>query len=193
MSTDAGAPQLPQLPDRPQYRGLLVHRNLRHKFSLLYPDGWGTSDVPRAAGGGVVLSPDGEDPHTSVLVRSVLLPSRVRPTDLPDLHEGLLDGVRQLPGAEIIREKADVVGKLLDAEAEHTYTDAQDGTVRRRWVRLLCQDKVQVSLVAQGSTEERYAYWLPMFTTVMRTVQFADWWAEVTGMSWQKTVEPAEF
>ena len=80
------------------------------------------------------------------------------------------------------------MGKLLDLEAEHTYRDPAGGETRRRWVRLLCQDRVQVSLVAQGSSEQAYAYWLPMFNTVMRTVRFADWWAESTGTSWQASL-----
>jgi hypothetical protein len=60
--------------------------------------------------------------------------------------------------------------------------------VRRRWVRLLCQGNIQISIVCQGSSEARYTYWLPMFNTVMRSVRFSDWWAEATGHSWRKTV-----
>ncbi|HEU5319057.1 MAG TPA: hypothetical protein VFX49_23300 [Chloroflexota bacterium] len=175
---------------RPVFSGLLVYRHLGHRFSLLYPEGWHQAKAPRAAGGGVVFSPDPEDLHTSVLVQSRRLPSAVEPADLPALRDGMLEGIRQLPGAAIEEQKAEAVAdRLLDAEAKHTYRDPEAGVVRKRWIRLLCQGSVQVSIVCQGSSEERYAYWLPMFNTVMRTVKFADWWAEATGHSWRKTLD----
>jgi hypothetical protein len=47
---------------------------------------------------------------------------------------------------------------------------------------------VQISLSAQGSSPATFAYWLPMFNTAMRTVRFGDWWAELTGTSWRRTL-----
>jgi hypothetical protein len=176
-------------PARPAYHGLAVYRHLGHRFSLLYPQHWGRTDAPKGAGGGVVFSPDPADPHTSLLVQSRRLPGRFRAADLEVLREGFLAGIRRLPGVEIASERAEAVGKLLDLEAQHTYHDPADGAVRRRWVRLLCQDRVQVSLVAQGSTDAAFAYWLPMFNTAMRTVQFADWWANSTGTSWRASLD----
>ena len=179
--------------DRPSFHGLAVYRNLRNRFSLLYPEGWHQTAAPPSSGGGVVLSPDAADPHTSVLIQSRRLPSAVHPDDLAALREGLLEGVGQLPEAHVQRQKAEVIGKLLDAEAQHTYRGAESGSVRQRWVRLLCQGNVQLSIVCQASTVERFAYWLPMFNTVMRTVQFADWWADATGQSWRKELtDPVE-
>jgi hypothetical protein len=172
----------------PAYRGLAVYRHLGHKYSLLYPEGWTRTDAPRRAGGGVVFTPDPADVQTSLLVQSRRLPSRVGAEDLDVLREGVLAGLLHLPDAEIEHEHADTVGRLLDVEARHTYRDPESGVTRKRWVRLLCQDRVQVSLVAQGSTEAAFAYWLPMFNTAMRTVQFADWWAESTGTSWRATL-----
>ena len=178
---------------RPAFRGLAVYRDLKNRFSLLYPEGWSQSAAPRAAGGGAILSPDPEDRHSYVLVQGRKLPSSVTKDDLDALRDGLLDGITQLPGAAIQEQKADVVNKLLDAEAKHTYQDAETGEIRQRWVRLLCQGAVQISLVCQGSSEERFEYWLPMFNSIMRTVQFADWWAESTGHSWRKTInEPID-
>ena len=174
--------------ERPTFHGLSVYRNLSHRFSLLYPQGWAQTKAPRSAGGGVVFSLDPADKHSLVLVQSRRLPSPAEAGDLDALREGLLEGIGQLPGAEVLEHKADVVHKLLDAEAHHTYRDAVSGEQRRRWVRLLCQGKVQISIVCQGASEERYHYWLPMFNTVMRSVRFSDWWAEATGHSWRKTI-----
>ncbi|HET7770917.1 MAG TPA: hypothetical protein VFN74_19240 [Chloroflexota bacterium] len=171
---------------RPVFAGLTVYRDLKHRFSLLYPEGWAHAPAPKAAGGGVVFSLAADEPHSFLLVQARRLPSKAQPDDLDALRGGLLEGVQQLPEAHVLEENARVTGPLLDAEARHTFRDAGSGTVRQRWVRLLCQDRTQISLVAQGATQERFAYWLPMFTTVMRTVQFADWWAEATGQSWRK-------
>jgi hypothetical protein len=112
--------------ERPTFHGLSVYRNLKHRFSLLYPVTWGKTNAPRSAGGGIVLSPDGEDMHTSVLVQSRRLPSAVEAGDIEALREGLLEGIGQLPGAEVLEHKADVVHKLLDAEAQHTYRGRRD-------------------------------------------------------------------
>jgi hypothetical protein len=174
---------------KPVFSGLAVYRHLGHRFSLLYPEGWHQAKAPRTAGGGVVFSPDPEDLHTSVLVQSRRLPSPVESADLPALRDGLLEGVGQLPETVILEQTSDAIGRLIDAEAKHTYRDAESGALRKRWIRLLCQGNVQISIVCQGSSEERYDYWLPMFNTIMRTVQFADWWAEALGHSWRKTID----
>ena len=177
----------------PAFHGLEIYRNLRHRFSLLYPHGWTQTAAPRSAGGGVVFSLDSADPQSFVLVQGRRLPSPVEPADIDALREGLIEGIGQLPGAEIEEQKADVVQKLLDAEARHTYQDGEAGDLRKRWVRLLCQGSVQISVVCQASSLERFDYWSPMFLTVMRSVRFSDWWAEATGHSWKKTInEPIE-
>ncbi len=178
---------------RPTFEGLAVYRHLRHRFSLLYPEGWAQAKVPRAQGGGVVFTVDPDDRQTSLLVQSRKLPSPVQPEDLDALRDGLLEGVGQLPDVQLLDYKAEAIGKLLDAEAQHTYRDAQSGDLRKRWVRLLCQGAIQISIVAQGSSPEKFEYWLPMFNSVMRTVKFGDWWAEATGHSWRKTLtDPIE-
>ena len=44
-------------------------------------------------------------------------------------------------------------------------------------------------LIAQGASPEEFAYWLPVFNQAIRTFQFADWWAEMTGQSWQQSLK----
>jgi hypothetical protein len=172
-------------PALPTYRGLLVYRHLGHRFSLLYPDGWEQEDIEEQAGGGVAFSPDPADPQTFVLVQSRRLGVRVRPDDLGTLREGFLDGLHALSGLAIESEEAQAVGALVDLQARHTYRDG-DAT-RKRWIRVLYQGTVQLTLIAQGSTEDAFQYWLPMFNTVMHTVKFADWWADAIGKSWVRT------
>jgi len=45
-------------------------------------------------------------------------------------------------------------------------------------------------VVAQGGTPEAFSYWEPMFTTMMRTVRFGDWWADAIGIEWMDQVFP---
>jgi hypothetical protein len=172
--------------DRPTFRGLLVYRHLGHRFSLLYPEDWRQVDLDKEAGGGAVFYPDPTDPYTFLLVQSRRLRTRIQSVDLDTLREGFLDGLHQLPGLALESEEAHTVEPLVDLQARHTYRDG-DAT-RKRWIRVLYQGTVQITLIAQGSTETAFQYWLPMFNTVMRTVQFADWWADATGKSWVRTL-----
>jgi hypothetical protein len=169
--------------DLPSFRGLTVYRHLRHRYSLLYPQEWGCVDVPEESGGGVTCFPDPADPATFLRVQSTRLRPRVGPADLPDLRAGFLDGLGTLPGLVLEREEARATGALLDLEARHRF--AEGPAVRERWVRVLYQGRVQITLSAQGSSPAVFAYWLPMFNTAMRTVRFGDWGAEVTGTSWR--------
>ena len=173
-------------PDLPVFHGLIVYRHLRHRFSLLYPEGWPQQHLDERDGGGVAFSPNPDEPATYMLVQSHRLRVRVRPDDLDTLHEGFLDGLRQLPDLQIESEEAHAVDPLIDLQARHTYRDG-DAT-RKRWIRVLYQDRVQISLIAQGASVAAFDYWLPMFNMIMRTVQFADWWAEATGTSWRRSL-----
>jgi hypothetical protein len=173
-------------PNQPTFSGLLVYRQLSHRFSLLYPDGWRPVDVAPDLGGGAVFHPDPADPTTFLLVQSRRHHTAISATDLDVLHEGFLEGLRQLSDVQVESEAATATGPLVDLEARHTFREA--GETRKRWTRVLYQDTVQINLIAQGSSESAFQYWLPMFTTVMRTVKFADWWADMTGKSWVRTV-----
>jgi hypothetical protein len=175
--------------ERPAFRGLSVHRDLRHKFSLLYPQGWTPVELPKHEGGGTVFYPDPADGHTSLLVRGARLRRKVRPDDIDTLREGMVEGLHQLSGVEVESADARSVGNLIDLQSRHTYRGGD--AVRKRWLRLLYQGTVQITLIAQGASPERFDYWLPMFTSAMHTVQFADWWAEITGVSWLRRLDIA--
>ena len=187
LSVDEPLIQTPSLmeADRPIIHGLLVHRDLRHRFSLLHPEEWVASPVPPEAGGGMLFYLATEEPHTSFLAQGHRLQVQVSPEDLHALHAGFLEGLRQLPGAEIESEEATGVGQLVSLEARHTFRDEAAGAAaRKRWTRLLYQGKTQITLIAQATSPERFAFWEPAFNTAMRTVKFGDWWAEATGISW---------
>jgi hypothetical protein len=175
--------------EKPAFTGLAIHRDLKHRFSLLYPEGWVSAPAPNGAGG-TVLVPDPDDRDTLVWVQGKRLRTTVQAGDLEALRAGFEDGLRRLPGAEIEHLEADVIRDLVTMEARHTFREGD--AARKRWSRLLYRSNVQITVLAQGSSPERFDYWLPMFTTIMRTVQFADWWAEVTGQQWRARIDDAD-
>jgi hypothetical protein len=165
---------------RPAFTGLIVHRDQDVGYSLLLPDGWRRVDLPD--GGGTLYTPDPDDPTTGLEVGGRDLGTEVGAQDLPALRRGFLHGLRQLPGARLEDTEDTAIGALLTLEARLTYRDGE--ATRKRWVRLLYQGRVQVRLLAEGSSVERFAYWEPMFFTAFRTVRFGDWWSEATGVEW---------
>ena len=134
------------------------------------PDGWFRLDVQDGAG--VFYAPDPGDPLTGLAIEARDLSTVVRASDLPALRRGFFAGLRKLPEARIERREAEVVGALITLEARHTFREGD--AIRKRWVRLLYQDRVQVRLIAQAASVDQFAYWEPMFYTAMRTVHFGD-------------------
>ena len=174
-------------PERPAFTGLLVYRNLEYRYSFLYPEGWYLADLETEGGQGIIVMPRPDDVATSFSAEARDLGTTVGADDLPALEHGFLAGLRRLPGAVIERHEASVTGALIMLEAWHTFREAD--SERRRWVRLLYQGSSQARLIAQGATAADFDYWLAMLSQPMRTFQFADWWAEITGQQWLPSLD----
>lgn len=177
--------------ERPAFTGLVVHRDLEYHYSLLYPDGWQCLELESAGGKGVILAPAPDDVTTSFSVEARDLGMTITGQDLHALRQGLHDGLRRLRDLTIERQEDYVVGALVGLEVWHTFRDGPDADapLRKRWTRLAYQGSTQVRLIAQGADPAAFEYWLPMFTQAMRSFQFADWWAEVTGESWLPSLD----
>jgi hypothetical protein len=173
----------------PIFTSMTVHRDLEHHYSLFYPGGWSVSELDSAEGTGAIFSPVPDDITTSFSVEARDLGFMVTGDDLGDLRRGFLNGLRQLPEATTERTEDYVVGKLIGLEAWHTFRDG--AATRKRWTRLLYQGTLQVRLIGQGANVAEYEFWLPAFNFSMRTFQFGDWWAEVTGQTWQPSLDAA--
>lgn len=170
----------------PTFTGLNVHRDLTYRYSLLYPEGWHTLELDSDGGRGVILAPDPADVATSLSVEARDLGTPVTGDDLPALREGLRRGLARLRDLAIEQEEDYAIGTLVGLEVRFTYREADapdDAPRRKRWLRLVYQGATQVRLIAQGD-EASYEYWLPAFYQAIRTFQFADWWAQLTGHSW---------
>jgi hypothetical protein len=172
---------------RPSFTGLLVARDLTYRYSFLYPEGWHLLELETEGGAGVIVAPTADDTANSFSVEARDLGMTPTERDLPTLREGFAAGLRTLPGATVEMRDDFAIGTLLGVEAILTYREGE--ATRKRWVRLLYQGSTQVRLIAQGATAEEYDYWLPMLTQAMRTFQFADWWAEVTGIEWLPSLD----
>ena len=168
--------------ERPAFTGLAVYRNFEHRYSLLYPEGWHQLELESDEGQGVILVPAPGGVETSFSAEARDLGTTVTEGDLPTLRAGFLAGLRKAPKSRIEHQEEYAVGRLIGLEARQAF---REGDVRRkRWVRLLYQGSTQVRLIAQGATAAEFDYWLPMFTQMMRTFRFGDWWAEMTGQEW---------
>jgi hypothetical protein len=164
----------------PSFTGLVVHRDPVIGYSLLLPEGWHRSDLE--AGDGVFFAPTPDDRETGLEVAGRDLGFEVQPGDLATIERGFLAGLQQLANCQIESREAESIGRLLTLEARLTFREGD--TLRKRWVRQLYQGRAQIRVVAQGASPEAFGYWEPMFTTMMRTVRFGDWWAEVIGVEW---------
>jgi hypothetical protein len=158
---------------RPSFTGLLVHREPALGYSFLVPDGWHRSELLGAVGPAILYAPSTEETFTSFSVEGRDLGVEVAASDLADLRAGFLRGLRKVPRSRIKLDDAVAIGRLVTLEAHQTYREGN--VTRKRWVRLLYQETIQVRLIAQAATIAEFDYWLPMFYESMRTFQFGDW------------------
>lgn len=158
------------------FTGLLLYRDPARAYSFFVPLDWHRLELDTPTGNGVMYAPAANDPLTSISAEGRDLETTVTSEDLPALKAGFLAGLRRLPRSVIASSEAEVVGSLVTMEAQHTFE--QDSVTRKRWVRLLYKDTLQVRLVAQAATVEQFDYWLPVFYETIRTFRFGDWAAE---------------
>ena len=177
----------------PVFTGLTVHRDLRYRYSFLLPEltdnQWYDLELDTQEGRGRIFTPDSDDVSTSLSVEARDLGTTITGDDLATLREGLEEGLRQLRDLTIEKQEDYAIGQLVGFEYWFTFREEAGGPLRKRWLRLAYQGQIQVRMIAQGATPEAFERWLPLFNQAIRTFQFADWWAEVTGHSWQQSLK----
>lgn len=135
---------------------------------MLYPETWHVFDMTEAEGKIFSASADDLATHLSVEVRDVGTP--VTAADMSTLREGFLKGLRAVPGSRLQRRLEYDNGFFIGVEARQTFLDG--GQPRKRWVRLLYRDTLQVRLVAQGSSPAEFDRWMPVFNPAMTAFFF---------------------
>ncbi|MCK6579347.1 MAG: hypothetical protein L6Q98_14745 [Anaerolineae bacterium] len=159
MSSDAGT-------SKPVFKGLAwCHEQY---FSFFVPIDWQCIDRPDGKQG-VIYLPDGRDEHTYLAVQVDDLGTQVTSEDMPDLVAGLLEGIGQRTESLVDSHTSAATGSLVQMEAKYTFLEGSER--RRRWVRVLYHETRQITFLAQGSAEQIYRYWLPMFNEAMMTLK----------------------
>jgi len=158
-----------KLEGRPKYTGMHKYVNAEAGFAIWVPSDWYQYDLEEGRLG-VIYSPYPDDINTCFYIEKQKLAFSVRPKDLDILQKGFLEGIQQLPEVEIIKHEESVGPAgviLLDAR----YTFVEDGVRRKRWTRVSYWGNGQLTMVAQGATEEEFDYWEPMFYNTMMTME----------------------
>lgn len=176
----------------PAFTGMAVQRDLRYRYSFLMPEPtdneWHNLELETQEGRGRIFTPDPDDVSTSLSVEARDLGTTITGEDLATLREGLEEGLQQLHDLTIEKQEDYAIGALVGFEYWFTFREEADGPLRKRWLRLAYQGQIQVRMIAQGATPDVFEHWLPLFNQAIRTFQFADWWAEITGHSWQQSL-----
>lgn len=145
---------------RPVFKGLSLHKEPYLGFSFFRPLDWHRFEWTDERQG-VLFGPHVADNATLLGVAVQDLDLTVTAADIPALHNGFLDAIRQLPDSQIEWQEQWQVGDLIGLEAKYTFREGEE--TRKRWVRVLYQDTRQLTVTAQGATVADYEYWLPMF------------------------------
>jgi len=122
-------------------------------------------DVPLPV---LTIIPDPVDPLTQISIMVKDVGSVISAADHAAVVEGVQEGLAQLDGCVV-----DYLRELNEGErwgVEWMCSFMHNGQRYRRRARLFFSDQYQYSVVLQGSTEERYAYWQGMFEFTMLTV-----------------------
>jgi hypothetical protein len=133
------------------------------RFSIRHASDWACIVDDGSASGGhdrVVLLPNADEPRTFLEIRVRDLDRSVVADDLSDLHEGMIEGLRQLPGVDVEGHSEMVLDNLIRLEAVYSFVDGRSRLKRRTW--LLFVDRWQYSITWQGSSPEEYEHWLAM-------------------------------
>jgi hypothetical protein len=154
--------------DRPRYTSMHKYHDEVGGYAIWVPGNW--YRIPMAEGHhGVIFAPDPNDINTSFLAEKTTLPFKVSQKDFAILRKGFQAGLESLEDAVIESQDEDLTSTLKILSGHVTFTE--DGVRRKRWVRTAYWGEGQLTLIAQGATEEAYAYYEGMFYNAMMTVE----------------------
>lgn len=142
--------------ERPRYRGIRTYRDPHGRYQFRYPSDWHEHALSDDRDG-VMYSPQEENPATWFAVWATRLQDAVAAEDLHVLHQGVGEGLAQLPDLRVESTADDVFGNLI--RFERVYTFAENGVIRKRKLWMVYAYKWLFALVAQGATVEEYDRW----------------------------------
>ncbi len=153
---------------RPSYTGMHKYVDEEAGYALWLPSDW--REIPMVEGrDGVIFTPHPDRMDTSFIAEKLTLPFKISEDDIPVLREGFIAGLESLPGVEIESQDERLTSTLKFFEARYTFLE--DGIRRKRWIRSVYWGEGHLLLIAQGATEEEFAYYEGMFFNTMMTVE----------------------
>jgi len=156
--------------ETPKYTGLRTYRDPGGRFEFRYPTGWHQFELADDRDG-VMFSPQAQDPETWFAAWATSLQDIVTAEDLDLLHEGVEEGLWQLPGMSIESSKDDTIENLC--RFQRVYTFRENGAVRKRKVWMLYLYRWLFVLVAQGASEEDFEFWSIMLNDFFSSFNLA--------------------
>jgi hypothetical protein len=129
------------------------------RFQFRYPAGWHEHELADDRDG-VMFSPQAIEPTTWFAAWAVRLPDAVVAEDVHLLHDGVEEGLADLPDLQIESASDDVFDNLIRFERVYTFTE--DGITRKRKVWMIYVYKWLLVFMAQGETVDEYEYWSMM-------------------------------
>lgn len=154
-------------------RGQKIHRDTEYNFSFWRPLNWNQLDLPDQHG--VIYYPE-TDPRTgfyvSVTDLSTMLDKEIAETDLPDLHEGILEGLAALPDCNVLSEAQVTKEKAIGFDFLLTFS--LEGAPCKRRMHLLYLGHQQYTIYGQSVPPEDYDVFKNIFDYLYLTFTFRD-------------------
>lgn len=144
---------------RPRFTGVTTYADEQGRYEFRHPWGWERSELEDDRDG-VIVRPEADDESTYFAVWVTELALSVVAEDLPDLRDGLDDGLTQLADLQVEESSENTYNNIVKLERTITFTE--DGVTRKRRLWALYADRWQYLVAYQGSTVDEYKYWLPM-------------------------------
>jgi len=153
---------------KPAYVGMVRHWDHEAGYALTLPSDWRKIDMVKGRRGWI-FTPYKDNFDTCILSEKIILKYPVEPKDADILMEGLVEGINKLQDAIILETKKDAGKIVVLLEAKFTFME--NGKRRKRWMKSMYWGKSNLVLIAQGATEEDYAYWEGMLFNTMMTYE----------------------
>lgn len=162
--------------ERPQFTGITTYQDPAGRFSFRYPWDWAAQELDEDREG-VLLAPEPDDPDTYFAAWPSNLPTSITAEDLDHLKAGFDEGLTTLPDLTVLSAADDTFGNMIRLDRLVTFGNGTTTCQRRVWA--IYADRMQLIIIFQGSTTDKYAYWLPMGNYCYATFELpeATWFA----------------
>lgn len=154
----------------PVYTGIVKHWDEKAGYAVWLSKDWRKIDMVEGRRGWI-FTPYPDHFDTSFTCEKITLDYKVTPEDAEILMEGFEAGINNLPDAVIEYRNLETGKMVIIMEAKFTFTE--NGQRRKRWVKSMYWGEANLVLIAQGATEDDFAYWEGMLYNAMMTYELS--------------------